>query len=193
MNKKVILIVVAILILAMLFIIAFGVFSVSMLQNASNNNYPTATVKPSVLISRTPLAIERLVDYEVIYRLSDKRYDGGEDFYVLIDSVNLENDSFKDDIKKVIKDMVEDYGGKISIEIHDDRDSLDISYSQYGDYSLGRPRNDAENEILAIHFIAIYAGQLETGLYNNTLMFFPAAFSDHQTVGEYVKSEEYNP
>ena len=131
--------------------------------------------------------------YQVVYEASNKRYDGGNSFYVLIDSIDLSNDQFKEGIKELVKKLAKEKGGKNSFEIHDNRKSLDVSYKQYGDMSLGRPRTEEENQIQAIHFVAIFSGQLETNIYKNTLSFFPGAFTGYSKVGKYVKTIEFDP
>jgi len=59
--------------------------------------------------------------------------------------------------------------------------------------SLDRNTTKEENEFLAVHHIAAYSGDLSTGLYNNTLYFFPNTDSQNKEVGKYVSTEEYNP
>lgn len=131
------------------------------------------------------------LDYQLVYELSDKRYDGGRDLYVLINPVDLSSDKFKDSVKAIIRDVVSKKGNKISIEIHDKRESLDLSYKQYGDMSLGRVRTQAESDEQEIHYIAVYSGELETGPYINSLSFFPGASKDNSVVGKYVGTLEF--
>jgi hypothetical protein len=47
--------------------------------------------------------------------------------------------------------------------------------------------------LLERHYVAAYSGQLETGIYANSLMFFPAAFTSNDQVGNYVETVEFNP
>ncbi len=129
-------------------------------------------------------------NFKIIYTITNKRFDGGVNYYVLIDPVDLSNDSFKEDIKAIVKQMVEKKGPNISIELHDKIESLQISYKQYGDLSLGRPRTNAEEKLMAIHYIAGYQGNLETGLYYNTLWYFPI---NTEVNTKYSGNEEFNP
>lgn len=69
-------------------------------------------------------------------------------------------------------------------------ESLELNYKLYGDLSLDRNITQDENEFLAIHHIAAFSGDLSTGLYNNTLYFFPNTDSNNKTVGEFVSIEE---
>lgn len=130
--------------------------------------------------------------YQIVYELSNKRYDGGKNYYVLIDPVDLSSDSFKNDIKTIAKKIVTEKGKKISIEIHDKKTTLDLSYKQYGDMSLGRVLNQSELDERAIHLIADFSGDLETNIYLNSLSFFPGAFEDNTKVGKYLETIEFD-
>ena len=130
--------------------------------------------------------------YQILYELSNKRYDGGKNYYVLIDPVDLSSDSFKNDIKTIAKKIVAKKDNKISIEIHDKKATLDLSYKQYGDMSLGRVLNQSELDERAIHLIADYSGDLETNIYLNSLSFFPGAFEDNAKVGKYLETIEFD-
>ncbi|MBS8265678.1 hypothetical protein DYI25_14725 [Mesobacillus boroniphilus] len=131
-------------------------------------------------------------NYQIIHSI-DKRYDGGTSYYVLIDPVKLNNTGFMDDVKNIINKFVKDYGRKISIEIFDDREVLELEYKLFGDLSLDRPLTENEYQQKAIHYIAGFSGELETGLYLNSLYFFPSADSGTPEVGNYVKTMEFNP
>mgnify|MGYP001591345051 FL=1 len=130
--------------------------------------------------------------YQIVYELSNKRYDGGKNYYVLIDPVNLSSDSFKNDIKTIAKKIVTENGNKISIEIHDKKTTLDLSYKQYGNMSLGRVLNQSELDERAIHLIADFSGDLETNIYLNSLSFFPGAFENNTKVGKYLETIEFD-
>jgi hypothetical protein len=137
-------------------------------QNTANQTEENAAINQSNQSKQTP-------EYEIIYSLSNKRYDGGKNYYVLIDPIDLNDKDFKDAIKFLVIDMIDKYGTKISIEIHDNIDSLNISYKEYGDLSLNRPTTNQENELMSLHHIAAFQGELETGLYLNTLSYFPSS------------------
>jgi hypothetical protein len=130
--------------------------------------------------------------YQMIYSI-DKRYDGGTSYYILVDPVDVTNSGFMDDVKYIINKFVKEYGGKISVEVFDDRNVLELQYKLYGDLSLGRPLTNNEYQQAAIHYVAGFSGELETGLYFNSLYFFPSADSTTPQVGTYVTGMEYNP
>ncbi|MBA7469328.1 hypothetical protein ES707_04595 [subsurface metagenome] len=149
------------------------------------------------------------IEYEIIYTLN-LRYDDGITYYVLINPIDLSDDTFKDNIKKIIRKIVEEKGKKISIEIFDKRDSLENGYEydaedpgewlEYNAKELEEWKAWITNEEilndLAVHSIASYDGELETGLYLNTLYFFTYSESDNTEnpeIDKYVDIIQFNP
>lgn len=132
------------------------------------------------------------ISYQIIHTNNGNRYDGGTEYYVLIDPILIQ-EAFKDDIGGIIKEIVSENGSKLSINIFDNRNALEVMYKQYGDRSLGRIRTTEENSLVERHYIASFDGELATNLYTNTLTFFPAAFTSSVEVGNYVESLEFNP
>ena len=165
-------------------------------KKASEDNTPIQQVDQSIqedIVSKEQEPTTDIPKHEIIYTLDNERYDGGINYYVLIDPVELDNNNFKEDIKDIIKSLVKEKGTKISVEIHDNKDSLIISYKEYGDLSLGRLTTKEEDNLMATHLIATYNGELKTDLYFNTLYFFIAASSNNPTVEKYISTIEFNP
>jgi Na+-transporting methylmalonyl-CoA/oxaloacetate decarboxylase gamma subunit len=133
----------------------------------------------------------KIPEYKILYETT-KRYDGGIDYYVLINKVDLKNSAFKKDIKSMIDELVEKKGKKISIEFHDNKRSLEINYRQFGKMK-GLPKTDEEKKIIERSFVASYSGDMEVGIFLNTLMYFPGAFKTSPEVGKYVEIISYNP
>jgi Na+-transporting methylmalonyl-CoA/oxaloacetate decarboxylase gamma subunit len=133
----------------------------------------------------------KIPEYKILYETT-KRYDGGIDYYVLINKVDLKSSAFKKDIKSMIDELVEKKGKKISIEFHDNKKSLEISYRQFGKMK-GLPKTDEEKKIIERSFVASYSGDMEVGIFLNTLMYFPGAFKTSSEVGKYVEIISYNP
>lgn len=180
-------------------VIALGIYVGSGISNESptveNTPSPVAaevepTVTPNNKEEQNTQSSE--VKYQVIYSIQ-KRYDGGISYYVLIDPVDLSKPTFIEDVKYITNKLIREKGKKISIEIFDNRDALELAYKQYGDMSLERPLTESENMWQGTHYIAGYGGELETGFYFNTFFLFPSASSDHPKVGKYVSTEEYYP
>jgi len=143
------------------------------------------------------------IEYEIIYTLMNIRLDGGITYYVLIDPTDLSDDTFKDNIKEIIRKVVEEKGKKISIEIFDKRSSLENGYKD-GKFDamadlekLEEWENWFTDEIindLAIHSIATYDGELENYFYLNTLSFFTYSdYVENTVVDKYAETIEFNP
>lgn len=139
-----------------------------------------------------PPAVVKTSSYQII-ETSKERADKASVLYVLIDPVDVSNSSFEEKVKDVVRQVVAKQGGKVSVNLFDDRDALKLAYRQYGTQTLGRARNAEETALLERHYIASFDGQLQTGLYSNTLTFFPMAFTSSAVVGKYVDSGEFNP
>lgn len=133
-------------------------------------------------------------EYEVVHELSNIRFDGGNNYYVLIDPIDLSNDNFKDRIKATMKKIAHEQGGyKVSIDIFDNSKMLDLYYeSHYVLNILDRTLTKSEIDQLSTHLIASYDKNLSTGLYKNELDFFPATSKSNAVVGKYVEILEFN-
>ena len=140
------------------------------------------------------------IEYEIIYTLNHLRYDGAITYYVLIDPIDLSDDSFKEHIKEIIRKIVEEKDKKISIELFDKRSSLENGYKD-GKFDeamdLEEWKNWFTDEIindLAIHSIATYDGELENYFYLNTLSFFTYSdYAENTAVHKYEETIEFNP
>lgn len=145
-------------------------------------------------VAQTQKEEVKIPKYEIIYELKNKRYDGGVNYFALIDPVNLSNDNFINDVKNIINEIVKAKGSKISIDIVDDKPTLDLEYkSHYGSNTLGRILNKSETDQIGLHLIATFDGEMQTGIYPNSLMFFPATFKDNPKVGKYIETIEFKP
>lgn len=139
-------------------------------------------------------AITKKLDYQIVYEISNNRYDGGKNFYVLVDKIDLQTADFKNEIKKMVDEVVRQKGQKISIDFINDRAVLDLIHSShYGKNTLGRILTKAETDKVGDALVAQFSGQLEANIYLNTLSFFPGTFTDNPRVGKYVETIEYNP
>ncbi|PJK17643.1 hypothetical protein CQS04_01845 [Chryseomicrobium excrementi] len=188
----------------LLFVIALGIFvglnlnndffstTESLLDGIASSEVSQEQAEATVFNTENQSGNTSKLNYEIIYSIV-KRYDGGTSYYVLLESVDLNSAVFMDDVKYIVDELVREKGEKISIEIFDNRDALELAYKQYGDLSLERTLTESENLWQARHYIAAYSGNLETGIYFNTLLMFPSASSDHPEVGEFVAITEYNP
>ncbi len=152
---------------------------------------PINTAENTPQVAETPKQSEtKIPKYEIVYEVTGKRYDGAKIYYVLIDSINLEDNSFKNDIKSIIKKIVEEKGSKISIDIFDKKTVLEASYSEVSAQKVPTPKENTEAET---HYVAMFSGELKTNIYPNTLTFFGSTFTDNKLVGRYVETIELNP
>ncbi|WP_298825988.1 hypothetical protein [uncultured Capnocytophaga sp.] len=138
---------------------------------------------------------EPLIKYEIQEDLTTViRYDKAPSYFVLIDKVNLKNDSFVTEIERVINKIISEKGGKINIDFFDNKKTLEFYYkSHYVRNTLGRVLNKSEMSLLAQHNIASFSGENSVDMHYNTLYIFPAASKDTPNIGKYVKIKEFNP
>ena len=135
-----------------------------------------------------------LIKYEIQEDLTTViRYDKAPSYFVLIDKVNLKNDSFVTEIERVINKIVSEKGGKITIDFFDDKKALELYYNSNYGINIGKLLNKSENNLLAQHSIASFSGENSADMHYNTLYIFPAASKDNPNVGKYVKTKEFNP
>lgn len=154
----------------------------------------TKTEAPQVSIVENNQPEIKIPKYEVVYEIKGKRYDGGINYIILVDPVNIKDDIFKEDIKNITKQLVKDKGSKISIDILDDKKTLELyNESHYGKGTLDRILTKQEMDMVGLHLVASFSGQLETMIYSNSLAFFPGTFTDNPKVGKYVQTIEFNP
>ena len=137
---------------------------------------------------------EPLIKYEIQEDLTTViRYNKAPSYFVLIDKVNLKNDSFVTEIERVINKIVSEKGGKITIDFFDDKKALELYYNSNYGINIGKLLNKSENNLLAQHSIASFSGENSADMHYNTLYIFPAASKDTPNIGKYVKIKEFNP
>ena len=137
---------------------------------------------------------EPLIKYEIQEDLTTViRYDKAPSYFVLIDKVNLKNDSFVTEIERVINKIISEKGGKITIDFFDDKKALELYYNSNYGINIGKLLNKSENNLLAQHSIASFSGENSADMHYNTLYIFPSASKDNPNVGKYVKTKEFNP
>lgn len=126
---------------------------------------------------------QNTMPYEKIYTVKAKRFDKGTNLYVLIEPRDYNKDNAKEDVKAIINKLVKEYGAKTSIDFFDDKKALEIHYQKWVTGKLNNP-TQADNKLLDEHYIAGFSGDLSTGVYKNSLFYFPT---------KNAKTIEYNP
>lgn len=180
--------------LVLLFVISMIIGFALTLSKSTTRKTEFPTSKPSLSNQTAQTKSETPnpeLKYEIVYTLSNIRYDNGVAYYVLIDPVDLSNDNFKNQIKTLIKKIVLEKGKKINIDICDNKEALEVVYQRYGTMTL--TPNQSQLDLLGNHLVATFSGELKTTTYLNTLDFFPATFKDNSAVGKYVETIEFNP
>lgn len=168
------------------------------IEKTTSSNKQKEEIKSEQIITKSEdktkdAEIIPTIKYEILHE-TIKRYDKAPSYFVLIDEVDLSNDKFKEDIKNLINKIVTEKGGKISIDILDNKNAIDLFYkSHYGANTLGRILNKNELAQLEKHSVASFSGELETDMYPNTLYFFPSASKSTAKVGKYVEIIDYEP
>lgn len=185
------------------YIILFTIAGATVPKSAETSS-PKEENKPKIVIKReentteqepaTAQKEEPLIKYEIQEDLTTViRYDKAPSYFVLIDKVNLKNDSFVTEIERVINKIVSEKGGKITIDFFDDKKALELYYNSNYGINIGKLLNKSENNLLAQHSIASFSGENSADMHYNTLYIFPAASKDNPNVGKYVKTKEFNP
>lgn len=120
--------------------------------------------------------------YEVVYSIKTKRFDKGINLYVLVEANDYSKDPMKEDIKGIINKLVKENGAKTSIDFFDDKRALEVHYQKWVTQKLNPTQ--ADNNLLSQHYIAGFSGDLSTGIYRNSLTYFPT---------KNASTIEYNP
>ena len=185
------------------YIILFTIAGATVPKSAETSS-PKEENKPKIVIKReentteqepaTAQKEEPLIKYEIQEDLTTViRYDKAPSYFVLIDKVNMKNDSFVTEIERVINKIVSEKGGKITIDFFDNKKALELYYNSNYGINIGKLLNKSENNLLAQHSIASFSGENSADMHYNTLYIFPAASKDNPNVGKYVKTKEFNP
>ena len=185
------------------YIILFTIAGATVPKSAEISS-PKEENKPKIVIKTEENAREQepataqkeepLIKYEIQEDLTTViRYNKAPSYFVLIDKVNLKNDSFVTEIERVINKIVSEKGGKITIDFFDDKKALELYYNSNYGINIGKLLNKSENNLLAQHSIASFSGENSADMHYNTLYIFPAASKDTPNIGKYVKIKEFNP
>jgi len=174
-------------VLSIAFILVSGCSSKQSSVKESVNSLDTVIEKTDEKQEEKKEVIELIINHEIVFEDKKTRYDGGIIYYVLIDPVNLSSDSFKNEIKSLIKRIVSEKGNKISIDIYDQYEALESVYNENTNPSsfTGFDQKVYDNQVL--HNIAVYDGELETSPNYNSLIFFPGASTGYPTVSKYYE------
>ncbi|GAB2196442.1 hypothetical protein [Sessilibacter sp. MAH4] len=117
---------------------------------------------------------------------NSKRFDGSPSYLVLIDELGADKGEVVDTVQLIINSISQKIGSKkFSARIFDNKEALNI-------YSSGDWAED-KKDLISVHLLATYTGELSTNWSKYTVNYFPSAFSDHPIVGKYVSTSLYEP
>ena len=148
---------------------------------------------PAPIDQKTTIAEDLPSNISIIHSMSNYRADGANGYWVLIDPISISSSAtYKSDVIETIRVIVNKHGVKVSLNIFDDTDALDLHFRQYGDLSLGRARTTSESQELARHLIATFDGDFDLNfVYDHEIMFFPGAINDTPEVGSLIETVEF--
>jgi len=162
----------------------------------SNTSAPS-TVTKTVHGSSTTTPQPAAPHYEIVGKDANERFDHEPIYYVVIEPVNLSNDSFKKRVKLVLQAIAKTNGGPdFSANIFDDEAAAKTEYSHRTHPGNENP-DEAKAQITLVeqHLVAGYdGGLLASGApYPYEIMWYPSASTDSPNVGQYVGDEEWKP
>lgn len=144
--------------------------------------------------NETKVEPPKMPSYKIVHE-AVIRYDNGKSYFVLMEKVDLSNDGFMEDVKRIVSDISKAKATKkLNIELFDDKSTLELTYkSHYGINTLRRPLTKSERTSLERHYIASFSGELATMPDPYSLSYFPSAFKDSKEVGKFRKDVDYEP
>lgn len=139
----------------------------------------------------TDISQPEIPSYEIVMENST-RFDGAISYFVVLTNFEKEYQNVHDNARLVIADVITKNENKASVRVFASYEALDAYVRKYDTDSICVNSCLREvNQTLETGLIASYTGYLETAASNHELSFFPSAFSDHETVGEYVGFEDF--
>lgn len=115
-----------------------------------------------------------------------KRFDSAPSYLVLINELGADKGEVVDTVQLMINSISQKIGSKkFSARIFDNKEALNIYFS-------GVLQADKE-DLISVHLLATYTGELSTNWSKYTINYFPSAFSDHPIVGKYITTSLYEP
>ena len=163
-------------------------------DNANAASSSQSQASKAVPVSSQPQ--EPVSNYKIAYSNTSQRLDNAETVYVVIDPVDLSNDSFKQKVKTIIKDLAAKKGVKeFSANIYD---NADVAAQ---DYNMTLPNGKADGQTKLAeqgqHLVAEYDGgiDMDTAQVSRedkayTISWYPGADKTTPNVGKYVSIDE---
>ncbi|WP_319454541.1 MULTISPECIES: hypothetical protein [unclassified Mycobacterium] len=123
------------------------------------------------------------------------RQDNEPHYYVVVDSADLDNDGFKQNVKVVLQELADTHGSpNFSAFVHDDEA---VANERYAYDTLRLEQTEAvRNALLAKeeqHLVAFYGGGLQVGPSPYVVQWFPGAATPSTKVGQRKGIEQWRP
>lgn len=164
-------------------------------SSTTSNQTSTHTTLPAAANQAKPQQ-SPVPSYKTIGYDTNERLDNADTVYVVIDLVDLSNDSFKQGVKSIIQDIAAKKGYKeFSAYIYDNMDAATWKYNK----TLPDGQADAQAKLAdqSQHLVATYEGgidldtaQVSTADSAYTISWYPSADKSTPNVGKYVSSFE---
>jgi hypothetical protein len=154
-------------------------------QSATTQQAETTSARSSVESSSNR--------YRIVYAESSLRNDNGLYFFVLTDPVDLTNEYFISRIEAIVRSLVKANGNKITIDIFDNREALDVQYKVWVLKEINEPLDKEQEALAERHQIASFEGGTILGPSSNTIILFPNATNKASEVSDLSRSYEFTP
>lgn len=160
---------------------------------------PTATTSSSTAGKTSAVAAEKaqesadtagVEDYTIVGE-AKRSTDQAPDYFVTIDPVNLGNEAFKLDVKKVLRALAAKTGGPaFSAQVFDNTEIAQQTYAALSSDPKADPAA-ANGEAKAQHLIAAYKGGVADS--PSQITWFPSADDNTPKVGQWTEPEDWKP
>lgn len=170
-----------------LMLVGCGGGSTSAPSTVTKTVYGSSTTAQATPQAATP-------SYKVVATTTSQRFDHKPDYYVVIDPVDLSNDSFKQNVKLVIQAVAKTNGGPdFSASVYDDEAVANTAYSLD---TVDRFRKSTDQE--GLHLVAMYTGGIDDGRASTAddayeILWYPAAVANTPTADKCAREHRWKP
>lgn len=139
-------------------------------------------------------------NYKIVAKTTSQRFDHKANYYIVIDPVDLSNDSFKQNVKLVLRAVAKTNGDpNFSADVFDDENTAKTAY-QYDTNGSDATASDlrAHHAQAEQHEVAMYDGGIADAKSSAaddaySIGWYPSAFTSTPNVGRYVSFEQWKP
>ncbi len=173
------------------------------------NNKPNSETKTQQNAETKKEELVVIPKYEIVKTKYNVGIAKNEQYYVLINPVDLSNDAFKTQIKAIFTDLAKKAGKpEFGAHIYTDKEVLEYSYDPQLPYPDGFSATQeqiqanvayvksmgskSETTLIAIYNGGVVFGEARASKEDEAyvILWFPSTFTTHPTVGKYIDSNE---